>query len=251
MFKISNKFDVEPLGPAMEFLPRFWLNGITVSPQTDAKTRERLLAETFGSMDWLWSDDDEIRFMNETRQLVSFVLTAPEESVDVSWDLRPLLKAPCSTSGLVASRLENFGFEPMDARWVSEDGKHIVCVRQSHLSRGGSYRRIQVAQDVDFVFNARVLCAWTLHNPARYIVEKQEVPEDIPLPPGMDGALRNYLSLFEEPNIGAMQDGDPGLLCQLERLLSELNEVPRDPRRDVLISRTRFFCEEWYGARGD
>ncbi len=250
MFKIAEECAVEASGLMVRYLPRFWLNGITVSPHRDGKGRERLLSRTFGSVDWLWSGDDEVRFLSATGQLESFVLTAPEVATGTSCDPHPLLLAPCRASGLKAHCADNFGFEPMDARWVSDDGKHLVCVRQDHLSRMSSYRRLRVARDVDFIFGDGELCAWALHNPARYLVHRQEMPEDEPSPPGLHRALRNYLSLFVEPNIDAMQEGDPKILHDLERLQCQLRDVPQDPRRDVLISRVNSFCDEWYGWPG-
>ncbi|MEU6757346.1 hypothetical protein [Streptomyces sp. NPDC046685] len=48
-------------------VPRFSVGGqfVVVSPYADRWGREKFIGATFGSMDWLWEGDDEIRFDKE------------------------------------------------------------------------------------------------------------------------------------------------------------------------------------------
>lgn len=52
---------------------------VTASPHTDQASHEVLLSETFGSVDWLWSADDEFRFGKTEGELRGLMLAVPEE----------------------------------------------------------------------------------------------------------------------------------------------------------------------------
>ncbi|WP_371618878.1 hypothetical protein [Streptomyces sp. NBC_00454] len=64
----------------LRITPRFINASVDVVPYADVKERERFLADTFGSQDYLWEAPDIIRFDKASRELVGAEFHVPEES---------------------------------------------------------------------------------------------------------------------------------------------------------------------------
>lgn len=247
MYEIAEGFEVRKEGRALTPLPRFSLVDVRVSPDTDHQAHEKLLSRTFGSVDWLWAGDDEMRFSKETKEIASIAFSAPEVEIGNDWNPHSIMTAERFSGGLLAERVENFALPPMTARWMSDDGKYIVYTNQDEVGMTKKYERIEIARDLDLVFKEGKFCAWILQNPANYIVDEREFPCASPAPSALSSALRDYLTLFVEPKIDAMADGDMRLFRKLGEILQTVIATPDDPRRDILISKIRSFSAEWYG----
>ncbi|MDT3400626.1 hypothetical protein RKE29_29170 [Streptomyces sp. B1866] len=252
MFRIASTFPVEPTGEPLGFFPRYSISGlfVSVSPPTDQESHEKLLSETFGSTDWLWSGDDELRFDRRTGNLVGFTFKTPEEAPDHSWDPRPWLLAPASTGALRACSKENFDARPAETRWVSDDGSHLVCAHRGSLKESARIERLNVARDLDFVFEDGNLSGWILRNPANHLVQQWDLPRKNSAPPGLGESLRDYLSIIVQPNIESMQEEDPRILERLTTLRQKLINIPGDIRRDIIIAQIDRLCDDWYGTAG-
>ncbi|MFE4676348.1 hypothetical protein [Streptomyces sp. NPDC056721] len=70
-FSVGGTVSVETTGRPLRFTPRFDLPGqqLIVAGYADAREREKQLADTFGSMQWLWSENDFLRFDRDSRGL--------------------------------------------------------------------------------------------------------------------------------------------------------------------------------------
>ncbi|MGW7457166.1 hypothetical protein [Streptomyces sp. NPDC054797] len=233
-------------------VPRFSVGGrfVVVSPYADRWGREKFIGATFGSMDWLWEGDDEIRFDKETRDLVGVLVALPEEE-DPAWDGTEWLRLPQESGGARARAAEDFSARPMDVRWVAPGAKAIVCAYSASTSGTSGLRRLRVAPDFDLVAAADgTYAGWILENPADCVVEAFEDRR----PDAATGAFREtlaeFLDLFVEPRIDMMQDEDPALLVRLEALLARVSALPHDPRHDAMRMWMLQVREDWYGIAG-
>ena len=218
---------------------------MTVGPHVDLASHERFLSETFGSTDWLWSGDDEFRFDKKTRDLAGVILATPEEGSSGGWSPAAWLDLPRISGGLRVDNDQNFDAMPMATRWVSDDGRWMICAATGSQTSGNALLRLSVADCLDFVFADGLLIGWILESPARFLVREWEKPPGGDCAPELETALRDFLVLLTEPNIEAMQDGDPLVHSSLADLRVRLTRIPEDPRRDVLIERIDGLTEEW------
>lgn len=235
----------------MTYSPRYSISGlfVAVGPHVDMASHEKLLSGTFGSTDWLWSGDDEFRFDKETRELSGVILTTPEEGPVGSWTPAAWLALPYVPGGLRAENTGNFDARPMATRWVSEDGGWMACATTVEATPSTALLRLRVAECLDFVFADGVLVGWILESPARFLVRKSDIPPENDCGHELNEALRDFLSILTEPNIEALQDGDPIVYSSLADLRMRLTLMPVDTRRDVLIERIDDLVEEWPQAR--
>ncbi|MEU5438761.1 hypothetical protein AB0G73_36260 [Streptomyces sp. NPDC020719] len=228
--------------------PRYSLSGayVTASPHTGQPSHEVLLSETFGSVDWLWSGDDEFRFDKGDRSLRGCTLTVPEEALE-GWDPHAWTDVPPTAGSMTALTEANFDAKPTSERWVSESGAHLVCAHRRPPAPVHDILRLRIAPDLDLVFADRAYVGWILNCPADHLVREWEPAPSAPAPASMASVLRNYLTTVIEPKIDRMQDGDPALLAELDTLLARIAALPADLRRDVLHDQVIDLRENWYG----
>ncbi len=236
----------------MESVPRFSLGGrfVVVSPYEDRWGREKFIGATFGSMDWLWEGDDEIRFDKETRDLAGVMVALPEEE-DPAWDGSAWLRLPQETAGARAGTVEDFSARPVDVRWVAPGAKALVCAYSAFTSDPSGLRRLRVAPGFDLVAAADgTYAGWILESPADCVVEAFEDRTPGSAMEAFRAALAEFLDLFVEPRIDMMQDEDPALLVRLEALLARVSALPADPRHDAMRTWMLQVREDWYAIAG-
>ncbi|WP_406104650.1 hypothetical protein OG698_21000 [Streptomyces sp. NBC_01003] len=102
------------------------------------RTRETLLSETIGSVDWLWSGDDEFRFAVVDRGLRGVIPAVPEASAaDAESDrMRSRGRASHVPGNVREVDSRHFDARPTRVRWVSDTGDQTVCADES----GGAER---------------------------------------------------------------------------------------------------------------
>ncbi|PJN10068.1 hypothetical protein CG723_20340 [Streptomyces sp. CB01635] len=220
--------------PPLPLTPRFSLSGeyVTVSPHTDQPTHETLLSETFGSVDWLWSGDDEFRFAAADRGLRGVILTVPETlATDAESDrMRSWGRAPRVPGNVRAVDSRHFDARPTRVRWVSETGDQVVCAYES--GAGGASQdvlRLRSAPCFDLVFVDRALSGWILDRPADFLVQEWEYAPSRPAPDGVADVLRDCLGTFGEATIGRMQDGEAAAPEVLRSLRARAPTCRRTP----------------------
>jgi hypothetical protein len=245
---LTDRHAVVASGPPLPFTPRFTpLGGIvSVSPHTDQRTHEELLSETFGSVDWLSSTNDEYRFGKSDRELKGFSLYVPEHALPVSRAPVSWLETPPIPGNLRSVASKNFDAPPTEFRWVSPDGDVLLCTFREATDAHQELLRLRAAPDFDLVFTDGEYAGWLLAHPAAHLASPGEPPPEDEPPAGLVQALRAFFDLFVEPGIDRMQDGDPALLGELNALLTRLEALPEDPRVAVLRNRVTEFREDWY-----
>lgn len=244
--KLSDGFPVATTSSPLPHRTRFSISGtyVAVSPHADQPSHERLLSETFGSVDWLWSGDDEFRFAKSGSALAGLVLQVPETESRVG--LGPWLNTDEQRGGLRALKPKNFAAPSTDVRWVSDDGTHLVCFHEALATRGREVIRLGVTSSLSLVFVDQIYCGWILQDPVDYLVQEWEYPPLDAAPDSLRVLLKDYLALIVEPKIDRMQDGDPELLEELQNLIERCSAHPDDPRRDVLRDQLIDLRENWY-----
>ncbi|WP_405687139.1 hypothetical protein [Streptomyces sp. NBC_00057] len=220
---------------------------VTASPHTDQASHEVLLSETFGSVDWLWSADDEFRFGKTEGELRGLMLAVPEEVPGEGGYPERWLQARPVLGGMQLSTRNNFDARRTDLRWISASGDLLLCFFADAPMASNDILRLRVAPHLDLVFADHVYTGWILENPANHLVHAWEPAPPGEAPDGLSIALRDYLILFSEPKIDMMQDGDTALLAELDALLDQLAALPADPRRTVIHDQVADLRENWYG----
>lgn len=244
--QLSDGFSVATTSSPLPHRPRYSISGayVAVSPHVDQPSHERLLSETFGSVDWLWSGDDEFRFAKSGSVLAGLVLKVPETESRSAFE--PWLNAHEQHGGLRAIKPENFAATPTDVRWVSGDGTHLVCAHQALVARVGEVRRLRITASLALVFVDLIYSGWILQDPVDYLVQEWEYSPLGAASDSLRDLLKDYLALIVEPKIDRMQDGDPELLEEMENFIERCSALPYDPRRDVLRDQIIDLHENWY-----
>ncbi|MGW8884696.1 hypothetical protein [Streptomyces sp. NPDC055749] len=247
--ELANGFNVSTTGRPIPFPPRYSLSGgfVTASPHTDFPSHEVLLSETFGSTDWLWSGDDEFRFGKHGGGLRGMILAVPEQESAEGWSPERWLETSAMQGGLQSITPNNFDARPTEVRWVEASGDRLVCAFTDSPTAPSDLMRLRVAPNLDIIFADHVYSGWILENPAAHLVQEWEPAPPTGAPEGFGVALRDYLTLFVEPRIGMMQDGDTALLAELDSLLARLATLPVDQRRTVIQDQVSDLRERWYG----
>jgi hypothetical protein len=243
--QITEGVRAEVCGEGIGHSPRYSTSGlfVTVGPHVDQESHERFLSDTFGSTDWLWSGDDEFRFDKKTRTLKGVMLSTPEEAA--TGDRYSWINSPCIPGGLQAQRNANFDAGPMATRWVSADGSWMVCASKNEPRPESDFVRLRVADSLDLVFVDGLLAGWILESPANFLVRGWEDPPTGDCEAELSSALSDFLSILTEPNIEALQDGDPSVHSSLADLRHRLTSMQADSRRDVLVNQIDDLTTEW------
>ncbi|MEW2140574.1 hypothetical protein AB0892_28980 [Streptomyces sp. NPDC005409] len=106
----------------------------------------------------------------------------------------------------------------------------------------------RLAPDFDLVAAADgTYAGWILENPADCVVDGFEDRRPDAATDAFRERLAEFLDLFVEPRIDAMQDEDPALLVRLEALLTRVSALPPDPRHDAMRRWMLQVREDWYG----
>jgi len=235
-------------GTPLPYGPRFTpLGGIvSVSPHTDQRSHESLLSETFGSVDWLSSANDEFRFGKADEELKGITLSVPDEAFPASRAPVSWLDAPPVEGSLRSLRPENFDAPPTDLRWTGPGGDLLLCAYDNPSTAPRELLRLRVARDLDLVFADGGYAGWILTHPAAHLAHPGETPAEHEPPVALVRAMSVFFDLFVEPGIDRMQDGDPELLGEIDALLAGLAPLAADPRASVLRDRVAEFRENWF-----
>ncbi|MEV0739227.1 hypothetical protein AB0I51_25565 [Streptomyces sp. NPDC050549] len=245
---LTDRHPVAVSGAPLPYRPRFTpLGGIvSVSPHTDQRSHESLLSETFGSVDWLSSANDEFRFGKADEELKGVTLHVPDEAFAASRAPVTWLDAPPVEGGLRSLVPENFDAPPAGLRWTSPSGDLLLCAYDDASTAPRELLRLRVARDLDLVFADGSYAGWMLAHPAAHLARPGETPAEHEPSAELVQALRVFFGLFVEPGIDRMQDGDPELLGELDALLAGLEPLTGDPRGSVLRDRVAEFRENWF-----
>lgn len=231
----------------LDHTPRFSFSGphVVVGPYANADDREHDIAHTFGSMQWLWSEDDDLRFQKQDRLLYSLVLHAPEVTETTPAVSRCWLECPAVTGGLRAESESAFDLPQTVTRWSDPEASHLVCLREGRAQDGERFR-LRVAPDTDLLFQERHLVGWMLSDPARYLTMAWESPEPSLPQASTRSLLAECLELTAEPLVEDVMDGDESTWQRLREVANALHHRPSDRARAQIVAYTMDHLIESY-----
>lgn len=232
----------------LDHTPRFSFSGphVVVGPYSDADDRERDIADTFGSMQWLWSEVDDLRFLKSDRHLRSLVLHAPEVAPPDQAMSRSWTECPVVTGGLLAESESGFDLPQTVTRWCDPEGRQLVCLLESQEQSRGDRFRLRVAPGLDLLFQEHHLVGWMLNDPARYLTMSWESPESSPPEARIRSLLAECLALTSEPLVEDVMDGDESAWRRLREVADALHQEVSDRARAKILTYTIDHLIEFY-----
>lgn len=253
--QIAPAITITPLAKhQMEGVPRWMLDGrrVLIAPYHSADEHDKHVSQTVGSMEWLWSDTDELRFDTTTLILQSVMLNVPDVTLSEGGALSLWQMAPQQEELPQLAAPKNFQIEPSLFRWMDAEGKALTCLLPYALEDAQQRLRLCIAQDLDLLFANERYCGWSLHHPARYLVEEWEEPSLEDTNTSLVTLLYEYLILVTDPSIEQMEDRDPELLNQLLGLYKRTQSLDgQEQRLRILRAAIADKVDRFYDQRID
>jgi hypothetical protein len=239
MVKISvgDTMSAETTGNPLRFTPRFDLSGpqVIVAGYTNPEGRERQRASTFGSMQWLWSENDEFRFDQHTRELSSVTFFLPREAAPAPACHRVPDGPRTLPGGLRADAAQDFALPQTTIFYCAPDGAELRCFRDSGALDRALEARIGIAPDVDLLVQEGEVAGWSLADPARYLTDGFADPEATLPSPATRLRLAECLDLVSSPLVEEVMDQDADAWNRVRATERALREQRDDRYRvDVL-----------------
>ncbi|MEU2870777.1 hypothetical protein ABZ769_16480 [Streptomyces olivoreticuli] len=248
-FRLADDVFAQATGEALAGLPHFSVTGgsVAVGGYSDPQTREQQVGSTFGSLDWLWSGDDELRFRRGDGKLVGCLLQVPDHTAEVPAACERWTEVPTVERGLCVDPAQDFGFPPTDVRWIAPNGQSLVCLRQPVPANPKSMVRLRVAQNLDLLFTEDGYAGWLLESPAGHLAESSEFPAEVDDGRELARLFAEYFSIVSFPGIEKIQDEDPEARRELDELERDLlSSRDQSPQMDALLRAVRELIDEWY-----
>lgn len=224
----------------LDHIPRFSFSGphIVIGPYANADDREQDIAHTFGSMQWLWSEVDDLRFHASDRLLRGLVLHTPETAEPSPAVSRSWTEVPVVTGCLRAESEADFDLPQTVTRWCDPEAHHLVCLREGLPQQHGDRLRLRVAPNIDLLFQERHLVGWMLTDPARYLTMSWEPPEPSQPEASTRSLLAECLALTSEPLVEDVMDGDEPAWQRLREVANTLHRQSSDSTRTEILNYT-------------
>ncbi|WP_445067963.1 hypothetical protein [Streptomyces sp. SAS_281] len=233
-------------GRPLAYTPRFDFRDLQliVAGYADAAGRERELPETFGSMRWLWSRDEYVRFDRGSRELRSLTLFLPARYVSEAARRGPRTRA----AGLRADMAGEFGMPQATVFHCDPAAGALSCLADVRLLGEEPDARLGIAPGLDLLVYEGAVAGWSLVDPARYLTDGFAEPPSAPPAATTRMRLAECLELVSSPLVDGVMDAAPEAWQRLRTVERALREQREDrARADVLhgvISRLIEDCEE-------
>lgn len=234
---MGETLDVETTGQPLTFTPRFDIAGpqVIVAGYADPAGREQLIGASFGSMQWLWSENDEVRFAADTRHLIGATFHVPPKSAPAqSCRIQPI-RLPVQPGGLRADAAEEFALPQAQVFCCPSNAAELTCLKDLDALEGPALARIGIASDVYLLVQEGTMVGWSLSDPARYLTDGFTDPDTGPPAAVTRLRLAECLTLVSEPLVDGVMDGEPDAWSRLRAVERALREQREDRgRADVL-----------------
>lgn len=231
--------------------PRWMLNAnrVFIGPYHSADERENLIGVTVGSMEWLWSDTEEYRFDQQSLALVSAFLVLSGTMLSTPEMLDPWFLAPVQVGvpQLVQPK-KNFQVDTAPTRWIDAQCQALISALPSAFDEKIRQRlRLRITPDLELFFADEYYYGWSLHNPARYIVDAWEEPSESEINAEMLTLVYDYLTLVETHFVEAMEEQEPETKQHLRHLYQRAQALQNaDPRAAIVCDALADILERFY-----
>ncbi|MFF8027623.1 hypothetical protein ACFZDJ_42315 [Streptomyces sp. NPDC007896] len=233
----------------LHITPRFTSNSVDVAHYADAKERERFLADTFGSREWLWDSPDVLRFGPAGRKLVGAEFQLPKESASAEDSGRVPDTPPVRPGGLRADEVRDFRLEMCAVLCRTPGDAVLTGLRDLDVLDRPLEARVGIAPDVALLVQHGTVVGWSLTDPARYLTTAFAAPDPGPPSDATRRLLTECLDLVTLPVIYDVEDREPTALARLRAVDEALRDQREDRHRaDVLLSLIANLVED-YGNR--
>ncbi|MEE1941122.1 hypothetical protein V1L54_17220 [Streptomyces sp. TRM 70361] len=114
----------------LSFAPRLALDmpQVIVGGFTDRAEFEQQTRTTFGGLQWLWSEEDDLRFGKQSRELVGIRLHVPNETVPAEAEVHTSIGLLTRRGGLRAGGVRDFGMPRATVLHCGTEAAELVCL---------------------------------------------------------------------------------------------------------------------------
>jgi hypothetical protein len=208
--------------------------------------RERFLADTFGSQDWLWDLPDVFRFAPSSRRLVGAEFRMPEESASVEDSARLPVTPEVRPGGLRADEVRDFRHEMCTVLCRAPGDAVLTCLRDLDVLDEPLDARIGIAPDVALLVQHGTVVGWSLTDPAKYLTTAYADPDPTPPSPATRRMLTECLDLMNTSVVDDLVDGEPAAVARLRAADATLRAQHEDRHRaDALLDLIATYVEDY------
>ncbi|MEU9190557.1 hypothetical protein AB0D14_39815 [Streptomyces sp. NPDC048484] len=230
----------------LDLVPRLLGTFLIVSPYADRVERERFLADTFGSQDWLWDAPDVFRFDPSGRQMVGAEFRMPEESASAEDSARLPVVPAARPGGLRADEVKDFRHEMCTVLCRAPGDTVLTSLRDLAVLDEPLDARIGIAPDVALLIQHDTVVGWSLTDPVMYLTPGLAAPDPDPPSPATRRLLTECLDLVTTPLVDDLVDGEPAALARLQAADEALRNQREDRHRaDALLDLIATYVEDY------
>ncbi|GGY18296.1 hypothetical protein GCM10010358_81930 [Streptomyces minutiscleroticus] len=229
--------------------PRFAGSSVAVAPYGDVEKRERFLAATFGSQEWLWDTPDVLRFDRESRRLAGAEFRMPYTTADHESVARIPAMPATRPGGLRADEVRDFRLETCTVLCRAPEDGVLVCLRALDVLDEPLEACVGIAPDLALLVQHATVVGWRLTDPVRYLTTAFTDPDPAP-PAGTTRRLfTECLDLVTVPVADDVADGEPAALARLRAADQALRAQREDRYRAGALLELIATMVEDYGDR--
>ncbi|WP_345041409.1 hypothetical protein [Streptomyces sannanensis] len=229
--------------------PRLTGGSVRVAEYADVVEREKFLADTFGSQDWLWDAPDVFRFDPAGRRLAGAEFRMPEEAASAEDSARLPLTPAVRPCGLRADQVQDFRHEMCTVLCRAPGDAVLTGLRDLDVLDEPLEARVGIAPDVALLVQHGTVVGWSLTDPARYLTTGFDAPDPAPPSNATRRLFTECLDLITTPVIDDLVDGEPAALARLRAADEALRAQHEDRHRaDALLELIGTLVED-YGDR--
>ena len=244
--KFDGGWSATVTGEPLDLVPRLLGTFLIVSPYANRVEREKFLADTFGSQDWLWDLPDVFRFAPSGRRLVGAEFRIPEESASAEDSARLPVTPEVRPGGLRADEVKDFRHEMCTVLCRAPGDAVLTCLRDLDVLDEPLEARIGIAPDVALLVQHGTVVGWSLTDPARYLTATYAEPDTNPPSPATRRLLTECLDLITTPMVDDVVDDEPAALARLRAADEALRAQREDRHRaDALLSLIATLVEDY------
>ncbi|MTE21490.1 hypothetical protein F0L17_20715 [Streptomyces sp. TRM43335] len=231
--------DVVVTGVPLPFAPRLALDvpQVIVGEFTNRAEFEQQAHTTFGSLQWLWSGEDDLRFDKESRELVAIGLHLPNEAAPAKAAVRITGGLPTRQGGLRATEVRDFGMPQATVLQCDAEAAELVCLRDLAVLDAPVEARIGIAPGLALLVQGGAAVGWSLTDPARYLTSGYTTPDPAPPSPDTRQRLAECLTLFTRPLVDEVMDKESNAWHRLRVTERALRSRREDRRRVEILHR--------------
>jgi len=205
-------------------------NELWVGRFEDRLHLEKLIGSSFGSISFLWSEDDMVLFSKETGRLSYMAISVPDINIETHFQL-PIKS---STKGNIqfANSLQNFSIESRtSAYYFVDDDLLLACNVHYPILLGYVLNVVRLSEDFCMIFNDATgdYLGWSLDQPQLYLSDGENIKKN---DPSIKKVLVDYFDI-----IGGREAEEFAKLEIKERIAQKITALAENPNEDIKIIR--------------